>query len=48
MRSYEARLEQEMRQAKAPNGCVQAIEAQAQLRLQEQTQKSEMLISDLR
>ena len=52
MRSYEARLEQEMRQAKAQvdmaNGRVQAIEAQAQLRLQEQTERSEMLISDLR
>ncbi len=51
-RSHEARLEHEVRQAKAQidmaNACVQASEAQAQLRLQEQTQRSEMLISELR
>ena len=51
-RTHEARLEQEVRQAKAQvdmaNGRVQASEAQAQLCLQEQTQRVEVLISELR
>ena len=50
--THEARLEQEVRQAKAQvdmaNGRVQASEAQAQLHLQEQTQRAEVLISELR
>ena len=51
-RSHEARLEHEVRQAKAQVDMaadrVQASEAQAQLRLQEQTQRADMLISELR
>ena len=43
----QSRLEYEMRQAKATER-VQASEAQAQLRLQEQTQRADMLISELR
>ena len=51
-RSHEARLAHEVRQAKAQidtaNDRVQASEAQAQLRLQEQTERTDMLISELR
>ena len=51
-RSHEARLDYEVRQAKAQVDMaadrVQASEAQAQLRLQEQTQRVDMLISELR
>ncbi len=51
-RSNEARLAHEVLQVKAQidmaNERVQASEAKAQLRLQEQTQRSEMLISELR
>ena len=51
-RSHEARLAHEVLQAKAQidmaNERVQASEAKAQLGLQEQTQRAEMLISELR
>jgi hypothetical protein len=50
-RSHEARLEHEVRQAKAQVDIVtervQTSEVQAQLRLQEQTQRADMLISEL-
>ena len=50
--SHEAKLEYEVRQAKAQvdiaNERVQTSEAQAQFRLQEQTQRADMLISELR
>ena len=50
--SHEARLENEVRQAAAQANIVterlQASEAQAQLRLQEQAQLSNMLIAELR
>ena len=50
-RSHEAQLELEVRQAKAQVNMaadrVQASEAQAQLRLQEQTQRADILISEL-
>ena len=45
MRSHEAKLEYEVRQA---NERCQANEAQAQLRLQEQAQRTDVLISELR
>ena len=51
-RSHEARLEYEVRQAAAQvditNELFQVSEAQAQLRLQEQAQRTDMLISELR
>ena len=49
--SHEARLEYEVRQAAAQvdiaNERFQSSEAQAQLRLQEQAQRTDMLISEL-
>ena len=52
MLSHEARLAHEVIQAKAQidmvNERVQASEAKAQLRIQEQMQRAEMLISELR
>jgi hypothetical protein len=51
-RSHEARMAQELSQAKVQvdvaNDRVKASEAQAQLLLQEQEQRSELLISELR
>ena len=51
-RNHEARLEHEVRQAKVQvdiaNERVQMSESQAQIRLQEQTQRADMLISELR
>ena len=52
MRSHEARMAQELSQAKVQvdvaNDRVKASEAQAQLMLKEQEQRSELLISELR
>ncbi len=52
MRSHEARIAQELGQAKllvdVANDRVKAIEAQAQLLLKEQEQRSELLVSELR
>ena len=51
-RSHEAKLEYEVRQAAAQvaiaNERLQANEAQEQLRLQKQAQRTDMLISELR
>ena len=51
-RSHEAKLEYEVRQTAAQvaiaNERFQANEVQAQLRLQEQAQRKDMLISELR